>query len=213
MPLLFYPSFQTLELADRIFEEIADRTPGFVGRMGASWYWRLAGGILVTFRLDYVVTAERWDIIRAEATTPRVGLFSSADFPFLRYSTSLTSPAYIHDLQGQAEWANRLYFNMGELIIEAAQWLQMLHAAVISPHVAPPASFPTLDDLDRALIDHTLSYLDGRFNLAKLHETFGERISKKRLSQLAQDWENLGLLTSRPRRVTYALKALFEADR
>ena len=213
MPLLFYPSFQTLELADRLFEEIADRTPGYIGRMGAAWYWRLAGGILVTFKLDYVVTAERWDIIRAEATNSRSGVFSSADFPFLRYSTSLTSPAYIHDLQGKAEWANRLYFNMGELIIEAAQWLQMLHASVISPHVAPPASFPTLNALDRELIDHALNNLDGRFNVGKLHAAFSERISKNRLSQTAQDWEALGLLTSRPRRVTYALKALLEADR
>ncbi len=212
MPPLFYPSFQTLHLADTIFEEIADRVPGYVGRLGAAWYWRLAGGILVTFRLDYTVTEERWDTLRAQATNPRAGLFSSADFPFVTYATSSTSPPYIHDLQGMAEWANRLYFNMGHLISEATQWLQVLNASVIAPHVASPSAFPYLDPLERELIRHALEHLDGRFNLARLHEAFGARISRRRLSQLAQDWEGLGLLTSRPRRVTYALRALVEAD-
>ena len=212
MPLLFYPSFQALHLADVIFEQIAERVPGFVGRLGAAWYWRMAGGTLVTFRLDYAVTEERWDTIRAQATNPRAGLFSAADFPFATYATALSSPPYIHDLQGVAEWANRLYFNMGHLIVEASQWLQMLQAAVIAPHVAPPASFPCLDPLERALVHHALHELGGRFTLTQLHAAFGDRITQRRLSQLAQDWESLGLLTSQPRRVTYALRALVEAE-
>jgi len=212
MPPLFYPSFQALHLADVIFEEIAGRVPGYVGRLGAAWYWRLAGGTLVAFRLDYTVTEERWDVIRAQATNPRAGLFSAADFPFVAYATSPASPPYIHDLQGLAEWANRLYFNMGHLIAEATQWLQMLHAAVLAPHVAQPAAYPTLTNLERELVRHALENLGGRFNLARLHAAFGDRISRRRLSHLAQEWEALGLLTSRPRRVTYALRALVEAE-
>jgi hypothetical protein len=118
MAPLFYPSFQALRLADVIFEEIARRVPGYVGRLGAAWYWRLAGGTLVTFWLDYTVTEERWDVIRAQASNGRAGVFNRADFPFAAYGTLLTSPPYIHDLQGLAEWSNRLYFNMGHLIAE-----------------------------------------------------------------------------------------------
>ncbi|HIE38069.1 MAG TPA: hypothetical protein EYH30_08600 [Anaerolineales bacterium] len=213
MPPLFYPSFQALSLADVIFEEIADRVSGFIGRLGAGWYWRLAGGTLATFRLDCSVTEERWDVIRAQATNPRAGLFNSADFPFALYATTLSSPPYIHDLQGAAEWANRLYFNMGVLIAEAVQWLQMLQAAIISPHVTPPASFPYLNSLEREIVRYALEALDGRFDQAKLHAAFGDRISRRRLSRLAQDWESLGLLTPRPRRVTYALRLLIETEK
>ncbi|MGD1995876.1 MAG: hypothetical protein PVH62_03785 [Anaerolineae bacterium] len=208
---LFFPSFQTLHLADVIFEEVADRVAGFVGRVGATWHWQLAGGTLVTFQLDYTVTEERWDVIHGQAANPRAGLFNAADFPFAAYATSAESPPYIHDLQGLAEWTNRLYFNMGNLIHEMAQWLEMLHAAVITPQVALPAAFPTLDKLERELVCHALEELDGRFNLTRLHEAFGGRISRRRLSRLAQQWESLGLLTAHPRRVTYALRALVEA--
>jgi hypothetical protein len=210
MPALFYPSFQSLNLADAIIQEIANRVPGFVGRLGAAWYWQLPGGTLVTFQLDHTVTEERWDVLRAQATNPRAGLFSSADFPFSAYATALSSPPYSHDLQGAAEWANRLYFSMGHLIDEAGQWLHMLHAAAIDPNVATPTSLPYLDPLERDLVRHALEDLGGRFDLAKLHAAFGDRISRRRLSRLAQDWESLGLLTGRPRRVTYALRALIE---
>ncbi len=212
MPAIFYPSFQALTLADKILEEIANRAPGFVGRLGAYWYWRLPGGTMVTFRLDYTVTEERWDVIRAAATNARAGLFNSADFPFIAYATTLSSPPYIHDMQGTAEWSNRLYFQMGQLIADAAQWLQMLQAAIIAPHVAPPSSFPYLGPLERELVRYALQEMGGRFSLVRLHKAFGDRISRRRLSQIAQEWEALGLLTSRPRRVTYALAALIKAD-
>ncbi len=212
MAPLFYPSFQALNLADVIFREVASRVEGFIGRIGAAWYWRLAGGTLVTFRLDYTVTEERWDVIRGQATNPRVGLFNFADYPFALYATALSSPPYIHDLQGVAEWANRLYFNMGHMIIEMAQWLQMLQAAVIAPHVAPPSAFPYLNPVERELVRYALNELDGRFDLARLQAVFGDRISRRRLSRLAQEWEALGLLTSRPRRVTYALQALIASE-
>ena len=212
MPPLFYPSFQALALADVIFKELARQVPGYAGRLGAAWYWRLPGGVVVTFRLDYTVTEERWDVIRAQATTPRVGLFSAADFPFAAYATSPTSPPYIHDLQGVAEWANRLYFQMGHLIAEAAQWLQMLNAAAVDPTVAPPAGFPILTPLERELARYALDHLDGYFHLRRLQEAFQGQVSRRRLSRLAQDWEALGLLTPRPRRVTYALRALLEAE-
>lgn len=211
MSALFYPSFQALRLADVIFEEIARRVPGYAGRLGAAWYWHLAGGIVVRFWLDYTVTEERWDVIRAEASSARVGVFNRADFPFAAYGTLLTSPPYIHDLQGAAEWANRLYFNMGHLIVEAAQWLQTLQAAAISPQVNPPASFPYLSSLEREVVRYVLEELDGRFNLVRLRRAFNGRISPRRLQQLAREWESLGLLTPPPRRVTYALRALIES--
>lgn len=212
MSALFYPSFQALRLADVIFEEIARRVPGYAGRLGAAWYWHLAGGIVIRFWLDYTVTEERWDVIRAEATSARVGVFNRADFPFAAYGTLLTSPPYIHDLQGSAEWANRLYFNMGHLIVEAAQWLQTLQAAAISPQINPPASFPYLSPLEREIVRYVLEELDGRFNLVRLRRAFNGRISPRRLQQLAREWESLGLLTPPPRRVTYALRALVESE-
>ncbi|MBN1955240.1 MAG: hypothetical protein JW900_09350 [Anaerolineae bacterium] len=211
MPFIFYPSFQALNLADVIFDEIAERVPGFVDRLGAAWYWQLPGGIVVTFRLDYAVTEERWDTIRAEASNPRTGIFNAADFPFIAYGTILSSPPYIHDLQGIAEWSNRLYFQMGHLIIDAARWLQMLHATAIAPHVATPASFPYLSPLEREIVKYALDELDSWFNLGQLHDAFGDRISRRRLGRLAQEWERAGLLTPGPRRVTYALYALIEA--
>jgi len=212
MAPLFYPSFQALDLADVIFEELAKRVPGYIGRLGAAWYWQLPGGVLVLFHLDYTVTEERWDVIRAQASTPRVGLFSTADFPFAAYATSPTSPPYIHDLQGLAEWANRLYFQMGYLINEAAQWLQMLQAAAIAPQVNPPSDFPILSALERELARYALAHLDGRFNLSELYRVFGDRVSRRRLSRLAAEWEAMGLLTPRPRRVTYALRSLLETE-
>lgn len=208
MAPLFYPSFQTLRLADVLFDEIAQRVAGYVGRLGTAWYWRLAGGTVVTFWLDYTITEERWDVIRAHASNGRAGIFNRADFPFVAYGTLLTSPPYIHDLQGMAEWANRLYFNMGHLIAEAAQWLQMLQAAMIAPQVSPPASFPYLNPLERELVRYALEQLGGRFDLVRLREAFRDRVSLRRLQRLAQEWESLGLLTPRPRRVTYALRAL-----
>ncbi len=212
MPALFYPSFQALALADVIFKEVANRVPGFIGRLGANWYWRLPAGTLVTFQLDYTVTEERWDAVRGRATSPRVGLFNAADFPFALYATTLSSPPFIHDLQGAAQWSNRLYFNMGHMIGEMAQWLHMLKATVVAPQVAPPASFPYLSPLERELVSYALEEMDGRFRLETLHKVFGDRVSRRRLSRLAQEWEALGLLTSRPRRVTYALRALIEGD-
>ena len=211
MPL-FYPSFQSLKLADRIFETVADQVPGYVGRLGAAWYWRLPGGTLVTMRLDHTVTEERWDTIRAQAANPRAGLFNSADFPFVTYATFPASPPYIHDLQGIAEWANRLYFNMGYLIADMVEWLEMLSASIINPRITSPISFPILDQLEQEMVIYALEELDGHFTLTKLYDAFGDRISRKRLSQLAQQWEEMELLTTRPRRVTYAMRALVEAE-
>ena len=91
MPL-FYPSFDALRLADGLLDTIGERTPGYEGRVGASWYWQLPGGILVTAWLDNTVTEERWDVLRAQASTPRAGIFSTSNFPFGVYATSATSP-------------------------------------------------------------------------------------------------------------------------
>ncbi len=208
----FYPSFQALELADRMMDAIGERVAGYQGRIGVAWYWRLPGGILVTFVLDFTVTEQRWDVLRAEATTPTVGLFNAADFPFHAYGTSLTSPPFIHDLEGEAEWANRLYFQMGYLIEDAVLWLEMLQAAVLEPMVRPPASFPILSPLERELVHYALGSLDGYFRLSDLHAAFRGRISRRRLSELARRWEEAGLLTERPRRVTIALRSLVRSQ-
>jgi hypothetical protein len=209
MPLS-YPSFDALRLAGRLLDEVGKQTPGYEGRVGAAWYWRLPGGILVTARLNYTVTEERWDVLCAQASTPRGGIFSTADFPFAAYATSASSPPFIHDLQGVAEWSNRLYFQMGRLIEDTVHWLGMLHAIAISPQISPPASFPALSPLERRLVRHAMDELEGYFILKGLHQAFRGEISRSRLSALARAWEAGELLTKRPRRVTYALRLLAE---
>ncbi len=207
---LSYPSFDALRLAGRLLDEVGKQTPGYEGRVGAAWYWRLPAGILVTARLNYTVTEERWDVLLAQASTPRGGIFSTADFPFAAYATSASSPPFIHDLQGVAEWSNRLYFQMGRLIEDTVHWLGMLHAIAISPQISPPASFPALSPLERRLVRYAMDELEGYFNLRALHQAFRDKISRSRLSALARAWEAGELLTKRPRRVTYALRLLAE---
>jgi hypothetical protein len=211
MPL-FYPSFSALHLADRIFEEIGKQTTGYEGRVGAVWYWRLPAGILVAAWMDNTVTEERWDVIRAQASTPRAGIFSAADFPFSAYGTSPASPPFIHDLQGEAEWSNRLYFQMGYMIEDMVHWLGMLHAIAISPQISTPAALPTLSPLERRLVKYAVDELEGYFTIKTLHEAFRDDISRARLSTLAQAWEAGELLTQHPRRVTYALRLLAEGE-
>ena len=210
MPPLFYPSFDALRLADSLLYEIGHQTPGFKGRIGAAWYWHMPGGILVTAHMDYTVTEERWDVLRAQASTARAGVFSTADFPFAAYATSATSPPFIHDLQGVAEWSNRLYFQMGRLIAEMITWLNTLHAVAISPQISTPASYPTLNALERQLVSYAIDELDGAFTLKRLHQAFHEQTSYSRLRKLAQAWEAKDLLTAPPRRVTYALHLMAE---
>ncbi len=82
----YYPSYKALQFADQILDSIAEQTQRplgarYQGRLGAYWYWRLPTGILVTFKLGFRITEQRWDVLHAEAVTPRVGLFSAADFP------------------------------------------------------------------------------------------------------------------------------------
>ncbi|MGC9398643.1 MAG: hypothetical protein ACP5HM_05860 [Anaerolineae bacterium] len=205
----YYPSFEALELADQILDTIATHVPGYKGRIGAAWYWQMSGGVLVTFVLDYTATERRWDLLRAEAASPNVGVFNAADFPFAAYATVASSPPFIHDLDGEAEWSNRLYFQMGYLVEDAVLWLETLRATVIEPQIRPPAAFPALGPLERDLVGYALLELDGDFHLEQLYEAFRERISRRRLSDLAQRWADLDLLTEdRPRRVTVALRVL-----
>jgi hypothetical protein len=209
MPL-FYPSFSALHLADQILAEISKQTTGYEGRVGAVWYWRLPAGILAAAWMDNTVTEERWDVIRAQASTPRAGIFSTADFPFSAYGTSPSSPPFIHDLQGEAEWSNRLYFQMGYLIEDMVHWLGILHAIAISPQISTPAALPALSQLERQMVRYAVENLEGHFTVKTLHETFRNEISRSRLSALAQAWEASELLTTQPRRVTYALRLLAE---
>lgn len=208
----FYPSFQALALADQIMGEIGQRADGYQGRLGAAWYWRLPGGILVTFALDYCITEQRWDVIRAEAASPNVGVFNAADFPFATYGTLATSPPFIHDLEGEAEWSNRLYFQMGYLIEDASHWLEMLRAAILNPAIRPPAAFPTLTPLERELVTYAVNELGGDFKLEALLRAFPGRISRTKLTRLGQTWERVGLLTEPPRRVTVGLRTLAEME-
>jgi len=207
-----YPSFDALRLADRLLDEIGNQTPGYEGRLGAAWYWRLPAGILAVAHLDCTVTEERWDVVHIQASTPRAGTFSTADFPFAAYATSATTPPFIHDMKGLAEWSNRLYFQTNRLIEDAVQWVSMLHVVAISPQISPPAGFPVLSPIERRLVRYALDELGGSFNIKALHETFGDDISHSKLRRLAQAWEVRELLTSRPRRVTYALQLLAEDE-
>jgi hypothetical protein len=99
---------------------------------------------------------------------------------------------------------------MGKLINDAILWMQMLLAVIIDPQIHPPSAFPTLNPLERELVAYSLDKLQGYFTLSKLHEAFNDRISRRVLSRLAQYWEDIGLLTERPRRITVALRALAE---
>lgn len=207
---LVYPSYQALQLADQILNAAGEHVPGYQGRLGAYWYWRLNGGILVTFRLGFTVTEQRWDVLRAEAVTPNVGLFSAAEFPFRLYGTLRESPPFIHDLDGQAEWSNRLYFQMGDLIEDASLWMEALLGAVLDPQIRTPSSFPALTSLQRDLVTYALDELEGSFVIKALHTAFEDRISYRALARLARSWEDAGLLTEHPRRVTIALRALVD---
>ncbi|MGC9356271.1 MAG: hypothetical protein ACP5GX_00290 [Anaerolineae bacterium] len=205
----YYPSFQALSLADQILEAIAEEVPGYKGRVGAAWYWQLPGGILVTIVLEYTHTEQRWNLLSAEAASPNVGVFNAASFPFRAYGTVATSPPFIHDLDGEAEWSNRLYFQMGYLVEDVVIWLEMLRASILDPQVRPPAAFPDLSPLERDLVEYAALELDGSFPLEEIYEAFRGRISRRRLADLARRWASLNLLTEdRPRRVTIALRSL-----
>jgi hypothetical protein len=193
-----------------MLEAVADRVPGYKGRLGAYWYWQLSGGVLVTFKLGYRVTEQRWDVLRAEAVTARSGAFSAAEFPFALYGTLAESPPFIHDLDGVAEWSNRLYFQMGRLIDDASRWMSTLLAVALDPRIRPPSATPTLTQLQQDLVAYAVENLDGAFVITKLHDAHRDRVSKRSLSRLAREWQALGLLTERPRRVTLALSALAE---
>ncbi len=211
----YYPSYQAMQCADQILDSIAEQAQRplrarYQGRLGAYWYWCLPAGILVTFRLGFRITEQRWDVLHAEAVTPRVGLFSAADFPFAAYGTLRESPPYIHDLEGDAEWANRLYFQMGRLIEEAIGWMAALLATALDPQISVPSSFPALTSLEQELVIYAVQELNGRFTVKALHQAFSQRISHRALSRLAQTWEATGLLTEHPRRVTFALRTVVE---
>jgi hypothetical protein len=209
----FYPSHQALRLADQILDNIGEKVDGYQGRIGAYWYWRLRGGILITFMLDYTVTEQRWDILRAEAVTPNVGFFNAAELPFAAYGTMVDSPPFIHDLDGKAEWSNRLYFQMGHLIDDTVLWLENLLAAILNPQIRPPSAFPSLTPQQCSLVEYAIDELNGHFTVKKLHKAFSDEISYRALAQTAREWEQVDLLTPVPRRVTIALQTLVDRAR
>ena len=191
-------------------DAVGERTGGYQGCIGISWYWNLNGGIIVTAKLDFSITQQRWDMVRAQAVTPNVGVFNSADFPFAIYGTLTNSPPFIHDLDGDADWSNRLYFQMGHLVNDMVLWMNTLLASVLDPQIRPPSAFPAPTPLECDMVKYAIEYLNGHFHISRLYEKFGDRISRRGLSQTAQRWEDIGLLTERPRRITIALRALVD---
>jgi hypothetical protein len=206
----YYPSYAALILADQILDTVGDNIPGYQGRIGTQWYWHMNGGILVSVKLDYTITEQRWDILEASAVTPHIGLFSNAFFPFSIYGTLSDSPPFIHDLDGDAEWSNRLYFQMGHLVQDLALWMETLLASALDPQIHPPSAFPAPTPLECDMVKYAINNINGNFTLNALYERFGDKISRRGLSRLAQRWEDIGLLTERPRRITIALRALIE---
>ena len=200
----YYPSYSALNLADQIIDTVGERIPGYQGRIGTQWYWRLSGGILVTVKLDFTITHQRWDTIQAQAVTPNIGYFNSAIFPFSVYGTLMDSPPFIHDLEGEADWSNRLYFQMGHMVDDMVLWMETLLASVLDPQIRPPSATP----LECDMVKYAIQTLNGNFKINALYESFGDRISRRGISRLAQRWEDIGLLTDRPRRITIALRAL-----
>jgi hypothetical protein len=99
---------------------------------------------------------------------------------------------------------------MGHLIEDAVIWMEALLAAVLDPQVRPPSSFPALTPLEYELVDYAINELEGQFIVKRLHEAFEARTSYRALARLARNWEEAGLLTETPRRVTIALRALAE---
>ena len=76
--------------------------------------------------------------------------------------------------------------------------------------------YSRLTDLERSLVRYAAGQLAGEFKIEGLYEAFRGRISKRKLTTLAQVWERRGWLTAPqhradPRRVTE--KLLKEAGR
>ena len=205
-----HPSYSALTLADQIVDAVGECVPGFQGRIGVHWYWRLNGGILVTVKLAFSITHQRWDVMTAQAVTPNVGLFSSAEFPFTIYGTLSDSPPFIHDMDGEADWSNRLYFQMGHLIDDMVLWMETLLAVVLDPQIRPPSAFPAPTPLECDMVKYAIDTLNSHFIISALYEEFGDHISRRNITRLAQKWEDIGLLTDRPRRITIALRALID---
>ena len=73
-------------------------------------------------------------------------------------------------------------------------------------------SYSRLGELERELVVHAVEELGGEFTVLKLLDAFKGRISKRKLTRLAQVWERRGWLTepqhrADPRRVSDALLA------
>jgi hypothetical protein len=79
-------------------------------------------------------------------------------------------------------------------------------AQVLVGQVAAPR-LPALDGVEAGLVRYAVECLDGAFIINQLYEVFSDRISKRQLTKLGQQWESRGWLTppasrSDPRRVT-----------
>jgi hypothetical protein len=83
---------------------------------------------------------------------------------------------------------------------------------VLVSQLAAPR-LPVLDDVEADLVRYAVERLDGAFIINQLYEVFSDRISKRQLTKLGQQWESRGWLTppanrSDPRRVTDELVGL-----
>jgi hypothetical protein len=105
-----------------------------------------------------------------------------------------------------------LAFLDGEWQTMQTLWVEPETARDLVDRVAAP-QLPALDDVEADLVRYAVEHLDGAFIINQLYEVFGDRISKRQLTKLGQQWESRRWLTSPasrsdPRRVTDDLVGL-----
>lgn len=199
-----FPSQQAMERAEELFSDVARMVEGYRGRMGTTWYWSLPNDVLVGFFLGHTGADERWDVIHGEAATMVAGIYARVDFPFVAYARKPLSPPYLRDIHGEAVWMHEVYFDGGMILNEMAGWLKLLGARPLA--TLAELETPELTDLQARLVRHALEHLNGSFVLKELHQAFKAEIAMRRLSALAQAWEQKGWLSPAPRRVLAPLQ-------
>lgn len=83
----------------------------------------------------------------------------------------------------------------------------------VPPDLQPKIPQPVLSEIEADLVLYALEQLGGAFIINRLDEAFRQRISRRKIVAIAQQWEKRGWLTSPrhatdPRRITPELEAL-----
>ena len=99
---------------------------------------------------------------------------------------------------------HEVYFDGGMMLNEMAGWLKLLGARPLA--TLAELETPELTDLQARLVRHALEHLNGAFVLKELHQAFKAEIAMRRLSALAQAWEQKDWLSPAPRRVLAPLQ-------